>query len=207
MTNSPAEFGFSRWGAEIVRLAEPIATRSPNPVAPRARSVARNGGVALTVEGRSVSGLVQRGGQASVAHLEFEPMSSATASALRELLGASTEPTDDMHRKLVEAASWSAAGLDVADCSCRARGDRCLHILATLYALAAAIDREPALALRLRDFEGPLDGAPGDDTSDPDGVSRRTPPRWSALTAFDVRDYWQTGPHGERQDPPGTDEI
>lgn len=189
MTGSPAEFGFSRWGAETVRLAEPIATRSPNPLAPRARSVARNGGVTLTIDGRSVSGLVQRGGDASMAHLEFDPMTSATASALRELLGPSTEPTDDMHRRVVEAAAWSAADLDVADCSCRARGDRCLHILATLYALAAAIDREPALALRLRGFEEPLDDSP----SDAGGPTGRTPPRWSALTAFDVRDYWQSG--------------
>ncbi|OUC76196.1 SWIM zinc finger family protein [Gordonia lacunae] len=193
MTGSPAEFGFSRWGAEIVRLAEPIATRSPNPLAPRARSVARNGGVTLTIDGRSVSGLVQRGGDASMAHLEFDPMTSVTASALRDLLGPSTEPTDDMHRRVVEAAAWSAADLDVADCSCRARGDRCLHILATLYALAAAIDREPALALRLRGFEEPLDGAPADSPSDAGGPTGRTPPRWSALTAFDVRDYWQSG--------------
>ncbi|WP_055475856.1 SWIM zinc finger family protein [Gordonia sp. HS-NH1] len=193
----PAEFGFSRWGAEIVRLAEPISTRSPNQLAPRARSVARNGGVTLTVDGRSVSGLVQRGGEASVAHLEFGPMTSATASALRELLGASTEPTDDMYHRLVEAAAWSPAGLDVADCSCRARGDRCLHILATLYALAAAVDREPALALRLRDFEGSLDGSSVDAAPDPDAPSSRIPPRWSALTAFDVRDYWQSGPRAD----------
>jgi hypothetical protein len=66
-----------------------------------------------------------------------------------------------------------------------------------LYALAAAIDREPALALRLRDFEGPLDDAPGDATPDPDAPSHRTPPRWSALTTFDVRDYWQSGPRAD----------
>ncbi|MFE0751280.1 SWIM zinc finger family protein [Gordonia sp. NPDC058843] len=195
----PAEFGFSRWGAEIVRLAEPISTRSPNPLAPRARSVARNGGVTLTVEGRSVSGLVQRGGEASVAHLEFDPMTSATAAALREMLGSATEPTDDIHRRLVQGPSWAPAGLEVADCSCRARGDRCLHILATLYALAAAIDREPALALALRDFEAPPGGAPGDPTSGPDTPSRM-PPRWTALTTFDVRDYWQAG---HRTDLPG----
>lgn len=189
-TDRPAEFGFSRWGAEIIRLAEPISTRSPNPLAPRARSVARNGGVTLTIDGRSITGLVQRGGEASVAHLEFDPMTSATADALRELLGAATEPTDDIHRRLVQETSWAAAGLEVADCSCRARGDRCLHILATLYALAAAVDREPALALRLRDFEAPLTEAPGDPASGVDGPPR-IPPRWTALTAFDVRDYWQ----------------
>ncbi|MCZ4536025.1 SWIM zinc finger family protein [Gordonia terrae] len=189
MTSTPAEFGFTRWGAEIVRLAEPISARGPNASAPRARSVARNGGVTLTVDGRSVSGLVQRGGEASMAHLEFDAMSPATATTLREVLGESTEPTDDMHRRLVEAASWSSPVLEVADCSCRARGDRCLHILATLYALAAAVDREPSLALRLRDFEARLSGvARGADHTD--GPPRQMPLRWAALTTFDARDYW-----------------
>ena len=83
MTSTPAEFGFTRWGAEIVRLAEPISARGPNASAPRARSVARNGGVTLTVDGRSVSGLVQRGGEASMAHLEFDAMSPATATTCK----------------------------------------------------------------------------------------------------------------------------
>ena len=64
-----------------------------------------------------------------------------------------------------------------------------LHILATLYALAAAVDREPLLALRLRDFEARRSGVAGG-TDHPDGPPSRMPLRWAALTTFDARDYW-----------------
>jgi hypothetical protein len=191
MSNATAEFGYTRWGAEVVRLAEPLSVRSPEPQAPRARSIARNGGVDLVVDGRSVRGVVQRGGQASVAQLEFAPMTTAAASILRKALGAANEPGDETYRRVVESGAWSQAALDVADCSCRGRGDRCVHILAVLYATAAAIDREPALALRLRDFDVSLD-ATGDAASDPPPDRRH--PRWTTLTAFDVRNYWDAGP-------------
>ncbi|WP_439029052.1 SWIM zinc finger family protein [Gordonia terrae] len=191
MSSATPEFGFTRWGAEVVRLAEPLSVRAPEPQAPRARSIARNGGVELDVDGRSVRGRVQRGGQASVAHLEFAPMTAAAASILRTVLGAANEPGDETHRQVVESGTWSPAALDAADCSCRGRGDRCVHILAVLYATAAAIDREPALALRLRDFDASFDGVSVDTALDP--PTGRVPPRWTALTAFDVRDYWDVG--------------
>lgn len=184
MTTTPAEFGFTAWGAEIVRLAEPLTTRAPNPLSPRGRSIARNGGVTLTVDGRQVKGLVQRGGEASVAHLEFAAMTTATAVALRDLLGSSAEPSDEVHRRVKASGSWSPMALEAADCSCRARGDRCLHILACLYALAAAVDRRPSLALELRDHRTPTDS-----WTDTDAVG--PPPRWVSLTAFDVGDYYE----------------
>lgn len=194
MTTTPAEFGFSAWGAEIVRLAEPLSTRTPNPLAPRARSIARNGGVTLTVDGRHVEGLVQRGGEASVAHLEFSAMTSTTAVVLRDLLGSSAEPSDEVHRRLKESGAWSPAVLDVTDCSCRARGDRCLHILAGLYAVAAAVDRQPSLALELRDFRAATDDSPTDSGTCSPGS------RWVSLTAFDVADYYEITTASEHDD-------
>ncbi|MBD0860234.1 SWIM zinc finger family protein [Gordonia sp. zg691] len=188
MTTAPAEFGYSRWGADVVRLAEPLSARTPNALAPRARSIARNGGVTLTFDGRSVTGLVQRGGEASVVHLEFDAMTSAAAAVLRELVGSSAEPSEDTHRRAVVSGDWSPPALDVADCSCRARGDRCVHILATLYATAAAVDRDPALALRVRDFGSP-DEAAAADVAGP-------PVRWVPMTSVDVRDYYSVRPPG-----------
>lgn len=184
-----AEFGFSRWGADVVRLAEPLSAGVPNPLAPRARSLARNHGVDLAVAGNAVTGLVSSGAQASIARLEFAAMSNDTAGTIRELLGSATEPDDDVHQR-TRTAAGSGAGprITTADCSCRARGDRCVHILATLYALAAAIDHRPALALELQGFDrfpaAQSDSQPGS------GSEPRSIARWVPLAGLGIRDYW-----------------
>lgn len=198
-----AEFGFSRWGADVVRLAEPLSARVPNPLAPRARSLARNQGVELTVTGSAVAGLVSSGAQASIARLEFVAMSHDTAGALRELLGSATEPDDDVHQRAKIASGGVGPQIAAADCSCRARGDRCVHILATLYALAAAIDHRPALALELQGFDQFL-AARSEQQSEPGSMSvsragsepqLQPIARWIPLAGLGIRDYW---------DPPAT---
>ncbi|GAC69908.1 SWIM zinc finger family protein [Gordonia soli] len=180
MTGATAEFGYTLWGADIVRLAEPLSTRRPDPLLPRARSLARNGGVTLDVDGRVVGARVHRGGEASVTQIEFVPMSPAVAATLRELLGARTDPDDEAYRASTAAGRSPTIVLDAADCSCTARTDRCLHVLATLYALSRAVDEQPHLALALQDYSAPRD-TPTDDGP---------PPRWIPLSAVDVGHYW-----------------
>lgn len=185
-----AEFGFSRWGADVVRLAEPLSAGVPNPLAPRARSLARNHGVDLAVAGNAVTGLVSRGDQASTARLECAAMSNHTAGTIRELLGSATEPDDDVHQRARTAGSGAGLRITTADCSCRARGDRCVHILATLYALAAAIDHRPTLALELQGFDrfpaAQSDSEPGSGS----GSERQSTARWVPLAGLGIRDYW-----------------
>ncbi|WAC55742.1 hypothetical protein [Gordonia sp. SL306] len=175
------EFGYTPWGADLVRIAEPIATREPNRWAPRARSIARNNGVDLTVDGRLVKAVVHRGADASVAHIEFGQMPPATARAVGELIGSAGEPDEEVHRNATGSGHHPGPVIDNCDCSCTARSTMCVHVLATLYALAAAIDLDPRIALRLQDF-GDRPGAALED----DAVI----PQWIPLTAFDSRSYY-----------------
>ena len=133
-------FGFTTWGADLVRIAEPISASTPNTHAPRARMLARNGGVTLQFDGGRVTALVHSGASASVAHLEFAPMAPAVASALREELGSRTEPDDAVHAALIARGLRPAPVLDAADCSCTARSTMCVHVLAAAYALATLVE-------------------------------------------------------------------
>lgn len=169
-----AEFGFTRFGADVVRLAEPLTGTTPNAAAPRARSLARHRAVTVTIEGRIVTGRVQRAEQASVARLEFAPMAPSTATALIAAMGDATEPDDAVYAQLPGSAL--TPGLAAADCSCRGRGERCLHILATLYALATVIDHEPRTVLGLYDITATT-------------ASTDAAPRWVSLGSLDVADY------------------
>ena len=105
-------FGFTTWGADLVRIAEPISASTPNTHAPRARMLARNGGVTLQFDGGRVTALVHSGASAAVAHLEFAPMAPAVASALREELGSRTEPDDAVHAALIARGLRPAPVLD-----------------------------------------------------------------------------------------------
>lgn len=184
---STAEFGFTAWGADVVRIAEPITATTPNALAPRARSIARNGGVALEFDGRTVTARVHRGGEASVAHLEIAALDPAVVAAVRELMGARGEPDDAVHAALNERGLRPAATLEAADCSCRARITMCVHVLAALYALAAAVDHDPSTVLIIGGF-----GAASDATA-ADHSETRPIPRWMPLAAVDVRDYYAVG--------------
>lgn len=182
MTTSLPEFGYTRWGLDIVRHAEPLDTRTPNAQAPRARSIARNNGVALTLDGRVVRALVQRGGQASVAHLEFAPMPHATAATLGTLLGTTTILDDDIHQRATAGGFEVGTRLDNCDCSCSARTERCVHILAALYALAAHVDADPHAALTLQ-------GYGSDDVAESEDAEVRAP-HWIPLSAVDVSGFF-----------------
>ena len=172
------QFGFTAWGADIVRIAEPVTASTPNTAAPRARRIARNGGVALELAGRHVTARVHRGGDASVAHLEIAAMDPAVMTALREEIGARAEPDDAVHAAIRARGLRPAAALETADCSCRARSMMCVHVLAALYALATLVDHSPSTVVTMQS---------GDD----DSADEHAPvPRWTPIAALDVRDYF-----------------
>lgn len=174
------EFGFTAWGADIVRIAEPIEASTPNTSAPRARSIARNGGVTVNVDGRQVTAHVHRGGSASIAHLEIAAMDASVMAALREEIGTRTEPDDAVHAALRARGLRPQTTLEAADCSCSARARMCVHVLAALYAFAAVVDHSPATLIGMQS---------GDAT--PDNAAPDAPaPRWTPVAALDVRDYF-----------------
>ncbi|MCF8570684.1 hypothetical protein L5G32_10430 [Gordonia sp. HY002] len=174
------QFGFTTWGADIVRLAEPVTASTPNTSAPRARSIARNGGVTLDIDGRQITARIHRGGEASIAHLEIAAMEPPVMAALRDELGSRTEPDDAVHAALRARGLRPAATLAAADCSCRARTTMCVHVLAALYALAERVDHSPSTVLGMQ---------AGVDGSD-DAAANGPPPRWTPIAALDVRDYF-----------------
>lgn len=176
------EFGYTRWGRDFLRIAEPTSARRPEPLLPRARSLARHGIGDVEVDGRLIRGTVVRGGEASVAYLEFAALDPVTARALAERVG--TTPgvaalTDEAHTLL----AGHPPQLAVVDCSCRARTPRCVHVLAMLYETVRRIDEDPRLALILRGYGDAL-GADADAESDGEI------PRWTPLSALDPHTFY-----------------
>ncbi|MFT3661267.1 MAG: hypothetical protein QM809_07660 [Gordonia sp. (in: high G+C Gram-positive bacteria)] len=158
MTGPTAEFGYTLWGRDFRLLVEPLRVTRPEPLLPRARTLARNAMRDVTVEDRLIRGTVVRGAEASVAHLEFGPMPRETATRVTAEFGgapAAAAMTDDAHRAIEPAAPELVS----VDCSCRARTERCVHVLALLYETVRRIDDDPVLALTLRGFPGVLGGA------------------------------------------------
>lgn len=182
-----SDFGFTAWGAHLVRIAEPITASTPNRHAPRARMIARNGGVTLQLDGGRVTALVHSGAAASVAHLEFAGMAPELVTALRRAMGSRAEPDDAAHSALVAQGLRPAPVLEASDCSCRARTTMCVHVLAALYALAERIDHEPATVLAIQSF-----GTVGPDEPDTD----RPVPRWTPLAALHARDFYAVAAPG-----------
>ncbi|MFF0487930.1 hypothetical protein ACFYTQ_02795 [Nocardia sp. NPDC004068] len=172
------EFGYTRWGMDWVRLAEPLSLTRPEPLLPRARSIARNGGVTLEIEATIVRAHIHRGGQASVTHLEFAPLSRSIAD---HLPATAVELTDALHESLTGAGHVVAPRLVASDCSCPARNPRCLHFLATCYALARRVDENPWLALDLQGYGRALADEPAPDTP---------PARWTPLDNLDPAAYF-----------------
>ncbi|WP_040791147.1 SWIM zinc finger-containing protein [Nocardia paucivorans] len=147
------EFGYTPWGMDWVRLAEPLRQTRPDPLLPRARSIARHNGVRTDIEGRIVRAHIHRGGQASIAHLEFAPLSHTALTALATIIPPTPIVlTDDMHRAAVTAGAHPAPVLVATDCSCSARTPRCVHVLATCYAMARHVDENPRLSLEIQGY-------------------------------------------------------
>ncbi|MGW0006425.1 hypothetical protein ACWDT6_21610 [Nocardia grenadensis] len=175
------EFGYTRWGMDWVRLAEPLRQTRPDPLLPRARSIARNDGVRPELDGRIVRAHIHRGGQASVVHIELAPLARTALTALSAIVGAErTALTDEMHTAALAAGVPVAPEPTAIDCSCSARTARCLHVLATFYTLARRVDEDPRLSLDLQGYGHPEHGAAPDESgAEPDM------PRWVPLNTLD----------------------
>lgn len=147
------EFGYTAWGMDWVRLAQPLHQSGPTRLLlPRARSLARNNLVEATVEGRTVRASIHRGGQASVTQLEVAPLARASIIGIAEIVPDTTVLTDDIHQAIVSAGIALAPVLADSDCSCSARSAPCLHLLAVLYEVARRVDENPQLALEIQGY-------------------------------------------------------
>ncbi|MEV5651714.1 hypothetical protein AB0L57_25975 [Nocardia sp. NPDC052254] len=176
------EFGYTPWGMGWVRLAEPLSASRPEPLLPRARSIARNDGVQLEIEGTSVCARIHRGGQASVTHLEIAALPSTQVRAIAERIPAHTvDLTDGVHAELSAAGLLPRPRLADSDCSCSARTPRCLHLLATCYALARQVDENPWLTL---DLQGCRSGGRSEEH---DGAA---PARWTLIDTLDPASFF-----------------
>ncbi|WP_278264030.1 SWIM zinc finger family protein [Nocardia sp. AG03] len=174
------EFGYTAWGRDWVRLAEPLRQTKPEPLLPRARSIARNHGVRTEIGERTVRAHLHRGGQASVAHIEVAPLDRARVTAIGRIIPDPSVLTDEMHRALLDAGHSPAPTLVSTDCSCSARTDRCVHVLAVLYAIAGQVDENPRLALEL---QGYFDATVNTDTPTAEA-------RWTSLHTLDPAEFF-----------------
>ncbi|MFD4357076.1 hypothetical protein ACFWPX_31310 [Nocardia sp. NPDC058518] len=174
------EFGYTPWGMDWVRLAEPLRQTRPEPLLPRARSIARNDGVRIETQGHTVRAHLHRGGQASIAHVEVAPLSRAAVTAIGHTITDPTVLTDEMHRALLDAGHSPAPTLVSTDCSCSARTARCVHVFATLYTIARKVDENPRLALELQGYF--------DATTDADLPAQE--PRWTSINTLDPTQFF-----------------
>ncbi|MFD8245176.1 hypothetical protein [Nocardia sp. NPDC059691] len=179
------EFGYTAWGMDWVRLAEPLRQTRPDPLLPRARSIARNNGVRATVEGQVVRATIHRGGQASVTQVEVAPMSRTAVTAIAGFVPDPPVPTDEVHRAISAAGVSLAPVLAGTDCSCTARKTRCVHLLAVFYEMARRVDEDPRLGLAILGY---FAAAPHD--SDESAPATR----WTPISALDPRRFFTTTP-------------
>ncbi|REK88998.1 hypothetical protein DY245_18060 [Streptomyces inhibens] len=178
------DFGYTMWGKDWVRLAEPLRQTRPDPQLPRARRIARDGRVQVTIDGRTVRAVVHHGRNASVANIEVAPMPREAMVAIsRQLCGVRPVLTDELYRAIADAGHRPAPTLVGVDCSCSADTSRCIHVLAVYYEMARRVDDDPRIALDIQDFFR----ASSDSTEVSTAV---TPQRWIALNALDPADYF-----------------
>ncbi|WP_227999167.1 SWIM zinc finger family protein [Nocardia australiensis] len=183
----PAEFGATPWGRCWTRTVETTATAVPNPLLPKARSIARNHGATLTTEVGVVTAKVVVSGAESTVRIELPPWPEETKHDAERLIAKSLAAnpglaTGDLPDSL--EAEFTAAGItfavplaeQVATCDCRTRKRPCVHILAGLYALSMRVDERPRLAVELR-----MDSAAAAEDADPD---------WIPLTDLDPATFY-----------------
>ncbi|MGX9888505.1 hypothetical protein [Streptomyces sp. NPDC002276] len=182
MPNS--DFGYTAWGKDWVRLAEPLRQTRPDPQLPRARGLARDGKVEITVEGRTVRAVVHHGRTVFAASIELAPMPRETTAGIsRRLSGARPVLTDDLYRTLTDDGHRPAPHVTAIACACPADTPRCVHVLAVYYEMARRVDDDPRIALDVQDFfRAASQGA--------DVTATATPRRWIALNALKPDDYF-----------------
>ncbi|WP_030987600.1 SWIM zinc finger family protein [Streptomyces sp. NRRL S-1813] len=180
------DFGYTMWGKDWVRLAEPLRQTRPDPQLPRARRIARDGRVQVTIDGRIVRAVVHHGRNASVANIKVAPMSREKVVGIsRQLCGVRPVLTDELYHAITDAGHRPAPTLVGGDrsCSCSADAPRCIHVLAVYYEMARRVDDDPRIALDIQGFFR----ASSDGTEVTTAV---TPQRWIALNALNPADYF-----------------
>lgn len=178
------DFGYTAWGRDWVRLAQPLRQTRPNPALPRARKLARAGGVQVTIEGRTVRGVVQRGRGTSVTRIEVAPMARETIAGITgKLCGARPILTDELHRTITEDGHPPAPVLAGVECSCKDGTGECIHVLAVYYEMARRIDDDPRIALDVQDF---FQASAGNARV----ATAALPQRWVPLNALDPAGYF-----------------
>ncbi|WP_427921854.1 hypothetical protein [Streptomyces sp. cg40] len=181
-----SDFGYTVWGKDWVRLAEPLRQTRPDPQLPRARRLARAGKVEITTDGRTVRAVVHHGRTAFTANIELAPMPQAAVAAIsRRLSGPRPTLTDDLYRTLTADGHRPAPHLATTDCTCPAATPRCVHVLAAYYEMARRVDDDPRVALDAQDyFRAASQGA------DAAAAASATPQRWIALNSLEPDDYF-----------------
>lgn len=181
------DFGYTVWGRDWVRLAEPLSQTRPDPQLPRARGLARDGHVQVTIDGGTVHAVVRHGRNTLQADIEIAPMPKEASDEIsRRLSGGQPALTDDLYRALVDAGHPFAPKLVGVGCSCPAGTPRCVHVLAVFYDMARRIDDDPRTALDVRGFFR----APADTSNTTAASTAATPQRWIALNALDLGEYF-----------------
>ena len=179
-----SDFGYTAWGKDWVRLAEPLRQTRPDPQLPRARGLARGGKVEITLDGRTVRAVVHHGRTAYAVNIELAAMPRETTAGIsRRLSGARPVLTDELYRALADDGHRPAPHIAAIDCTCPAATPRCVHVLATYYEMARRVDDDPRVALDAQDYFRA--------SSRDAGVSTATAPqRWIALNALKTDDYF-----------------
>ena len=170
------DFGYTAWGRDWVRLAQPLRVTRPDPRLPRARALAKGGKVEVTIGAGKIRGTVEHGRTTREVSIEVAPLSGPALS----LIGtqARTVLTDEMYRECTELGHPPVPVLTHVECSCPDSSGRCLHVLAVFYDMAQRIDDDPRLALDVL--------APSHGTHETAAV----PQRWTALAALDPAEYF-----------------
>jgi uncharacterized Zn finger protein len=182
------EFGATPWGRAWLRTIESTTVTTPNPLLPKARSLARNDAVtALTTATGHVEAEVVVRDVTHHVHIQLPRWAGRTQADATELLAAALTgniglaPGDlpdaleaDLNRHGIDIAV--ATGEQDADCTCPTRRTDCVHVLATLYTLVQRIDETPALAISLR-------------TPTPE-PAEQPDPGWMSLTDINAADFY-----------------
>ncbi|ASO20434.1 putative Zn finger protein [Actinoalloteichus hoggarensis] len=157
-----AEFGATVWGRAWLRTVESTSVTTVDSGLPKARALARNKAVeGLAVgTGRVTAGVRVKDVVYRVGLILPEWTGDMRMEAERLVAGVAAQRAALAPGDLPDAleADLRGAGVDlvvpaadqVVQCDCRARGPRCVHVVAVLYSLVQRIDEEPALALVLR---------------------------------------------------------
>lgn len=182
------DFGYTVWGRDWVRLAESLRQTQPNPLLPRARRIARDGGAQVTIDGPIVRAAVKHGRNTWTATIEVAPMPpEAAAEISRRLTGGQPALTDELYRAITEAGHAPAPNLVSVDCSCPADTPRCVHVLAVYYEMGRRVDDDPRIALDVQGFFRASSVGAGAPAGAPAAVTTQ---RWIALNALKPADYF-----------------